>query len=86
MLLFNKNFRKFLLNFVVVVVVVVIINSSLNPVDGRAKTRILDVPYFRQVTDFSCGDASLQMLLSYWGVNVSQYSLMDVMRTTIEEG
>jgi predicted double-glycine peptidase len=83
MLFFNKKLREIFLNFFVVVVVV---NSSLNSVGGREKTRILDVPYFRQVTDFSCGDASLQMLLSYWGVNVSQYSLMDVMRSTIEEG
>jgi hypothetical protein len=60
--------------------------SVLTFYHGRPTSRILNVPYFRQVTDFACGDASLQMLLAYWGVNVSQYTLMDVMRSTIAEG
>jgi hypothetical protein len=53
---------------------------------ARPTSHILNVPYFRQATDFACGDASLQMLLAYWGIDVSQYSLIDVMRTTIAEG
>ncbi len=34
----------------------------------------IDVPYHRQITDFCCGDASLQMVLQYWDPTV-RYSI-----------
>jgi hypothetical protein len=34
---------------------------------GRPANVTLDVPYHRQFTDFSCGDASLEMVLDYYG-------------------
>lgn len=45
------------------------------------------VPYHRQITDFSCGDASSEMLLNYlYGVDVDQRAIIDVLRTTPDQG
>jgi len=38
------------------------------------------------LADFSCGDASLEMVFDYWGHDINQYSIMNVARTTREEG
>jgi len=46
---------------------------------------IPNVPYHRQLTDFTCGDASLEMLLNYYGPDVSQFSIVDAARTTSDE-
>lgn len=35
-------------------------------------SEILDVPFYRQENDVWCGQASAQMILSYYGVNMSQ--------------
>ena len=35
--------------------------------NARPSNVTLDVPYHRQFTDFSCGDASLEMVLDYYG-------------------
>ena len=40
----------------------------------------------RQVTEYSCGACALQAVLSYWGTNVSEEELMQVLHTTSEEG
>jgi hypothetical protein len=53
---------------------------------SRPQSYRIDVPYHRQQTDFGCGDASLQMILDYYGVQVNQFSVMDVMRSTTHEG
>jgi len=47
---------------------------------------IPDVPYHRQLTRFSCGAASLEMVLNYYGADVNQYSIMDVARTSVNVG
>ncbi len=40
---------------------------------GRPSSVLLDVPYHRQFTDFACGDASLEMVLDFYGkVNLNQ--------------
>lgn len=53
---------------------------------SRPQKYRIDVPYHRQLTDFGCGDASLQMILDYYGVQANQFSIMDVMRSTMHEG
>ena len=40
----------------------------------------------RQVTEYSCGACALQAVLSYWGKNVDERELMEVLQTTSEEG
>jgi len=51
-----------------------------------SKHIIQTVPYHAQVTDYSCGDGSLEMVLNYYGADVNQYSIMDVMRTSENNG
>jgi len=40
----------------------------------------------RQSTEYSCGASSLQAVLSYWGKNVDEAELMQLLGTTPEEG
>jgi predicted double-glycine peptidase len=41
----------------------------------------LDVPYAKQDTEYSCGAASVQMLLAYYGVRDSEAHLMKLLHT-----
>ncbi|EFA84225.1 hypothetical protein PPL_03302 [Heterostelium album PN500] len=47
---------------------------------------IKTVPYHRQVTDYNCGDASLQMVFGYYGQDINQEQIDDVARTSKHEG
>ena len=49
------------------------------PTDGsRMQTAFyIDVPYFKQDTDYTCGPASLQMVLAYFGIRESEEALAD---------
>ena len=47
---------------------------------------VKNVPYHRQITEFSCGDATVEMLLHWSGMDVDQRAIMDVMRTSPNEG
>ena len=47
---------------------------------------IPNVPYHRQITPFACGDASTEMALHFYGADVDQRAIMDVARTTEQEG
>jgi len=47
---------------------------------------IQTVPYHFQITDYGCGDASLEMVLNYFGPDINQLSIADVMRTSEEFG
>ena len=63
-------------------------SSIVNPVaagDIPEAYLIPNVPYHRQLTDFTCGDASLEMVLNYYGPDVSQFSIVDAARTTSDE-
>ncbi len=40
----------------------------------------------RQVTEYSCGACALQAILSYWGRDVDEAHLMEILHTTSEEG
>lgn len=48
--------------------------------------RVANVPYWRQNTEFGCGDAAVQMALGRWGVEAAQERIANVMRTTTSEG
>jgi len=47
---------------------------------------INNVPYHRQVTAYGCGDACFQMVMGYYGLDLNQLSIMDVLRTSISSG
>jgi predicted double-glycine peptidase len=47
---------------------------------------LLDVPYFKQDTGYSCGAASLQMVLAHHGIRVSERELMERLGTDDEYG
>jgi hypothetical protein len=40
----------------------------------------------RQVTEYSCGASALQSVLSYWGRDVDETELMELLHTTPEVG
>ena len=40
----------------------------------------------RQATEYSCGACALQAVLSYWGRDVDENDLMEILHTTSEEG
>ena len=42
---------------------------------------MLKVPYFRQKRDYSCGPASLRMILSYFGLEVGEEKLIELCGT-----
>lgn len=43
---------------------------------------LLTVPDVRQSTRYSCGASSLQAVLNYWGVDVSESDLMELLHTS----
>ncbi len=46
----------------------------------------LDVPYAKQDTEYSCGAASVQMLLAYYGIRTSEAHLMRDLQTDTRYG
>ncbi|EFC42236.1 predicted protein [Naegleria gruberi] len=52
------------------------------------KDKIMNVPYLHQITDYSCGDASLNMVLSYYYREkfIDQRAIIDVARTSNHSG
>jgi len=74
---------------VCLVVVVVLLSFSLLTSSSRLEIppqHRIDVPYHSQLTDYSCGVASMQMLLEYYGTKVIQSSIADVLRTSENQG
>ena len=43
---------------------------------------LLTVPDVRQSTRYSCGASSLQAVLNYWGIDVSESDLMELLHTS----
>lgn len=56
------------------------------PVTVSGANILSDVPYVQQGTDYSCGAASLQAVLSYWGTDVSEEYLMERLNTSPDHG
>lgn len=50
------------------------------------KSKTLDVPIYQQEERFYCGPASVQMVLSYFGKDLTQDSLANTMKTNNDEG
>lgn len=46
----------------------------------------LDVPYFKQDTGYTCGPASLQMVLAFHGVRESEEHLAKELESNMEDG
>ena len=53
---------------------------------GVSSSSMLSVPYHRQLTEYSCGDASMEMVLNYFGPDVDQRQIIDVARSTNASG
>ena len=63
-----------------------IVLSCLSLITALPDAVFLEVPYHRQETNYACGDASLQMVMNYWGPVINQFEIMKAMRTTQAEG
>ncbi|MBI2577885.1 MAG: C39 family peptidase [Candidatus Wildermuthbacteria bacterium] len=46
----------------------------------------MNIPFYKQMTDYSCGPASLQMVLEYFGKHVAQKTLGKIMDTSSKDG
>lgn len=46
----------------------------------------MKIPYFRQVKDYYCGPAALQMVLAYYRIKISQAALAGLLGTTKKSG
>ena len=73
----NKN--------VLMVMLILIIFGFANLADSANETTLLpkshiisDVPYHEQITGLSCGPAALEILYDFWGVDVDQNAIADV--------
>lgn len=56
------------------------------PVAVSGANVLSDVPYVQQGTDYSCGAASLQAVLSYWGTDLREDDLMEWLNTSPDHG
>lgn len=77
----NKN--------VLVLMVILIIFSFANLADSANETTSLpkahlisDVPYHTQITGLSCGPAALEILYDFWGEDIDQKAIADVVRSS----
>ncbi|KAG2370741.1 hypothetical protein C9374_014264 [Naegleria lovaniensis] len=64
------------------------IRSATTSTTTRQQFIIQDIPYLHQITDYSCGDASLNMVLSYYYPQkiIDQRAIIDVARTSNHTG
>jgi len=69
--------------FICLIVVVVYATTIFSiPISHQ----IQNIPYHRQVTEYNCGDASLEMVFGYLNREIDQYQLDDVARTSDTDG
>ncbi|GAM16996.1 hypothetical protein SAMD00019534_001710, partial [Acytostelium subglobosum LB1] len=68
------------------IIIALLVTSSLFVMAIPSQWMIDGVPYHRQETNYNCGDASLQMVLSYYGRNITQKQIVDVARTSKSVG
>jgi ABC-type bacteriocin/lantibiotic exporter with double-glycine peptidase domain len=47
---------------------------------------MLKVPYFKQDTDYTCGPATLQMVLAFYGIRISEEKLAKLLETNDDVG
>jgi len=53
---------------------------------GVGASFVNNIPYHRQVTDYACGDGSSEMVLHHYGSDIDQRAIIDVLRTSSQEG
>ncbi|KAM9983872.1 hypothetical protein ACTFIY_000608 [Dictyostelium cf. discoideum] len=73
----NKSIKLFICFFATLVCITIAYPTSYY---------IPNVPYHRQETQYNCGDASLQMVLEYYGRKIDQLEIDDVARTSNKVG
>ncbi len=62
------------------------VNQTATHVAGSPERILSTVPDVRQSTPYSCGAASLQAVLSYWGKDLREDELLTMLNTTGERG
>lgn len=64
------------------------INASINASStvGSLNLALLNMPDTRQSTEYSCGAASLQAVLGYWGRDIGEEDLREMLNTNEESG
>lgn len=66
---------------------VMLARLALLPLALAAGHTIANMPYHRQITEYACGDASMEMVLHRWASpDVDQRAIIDLMRTTWANG
>src|SRR3990167_10249464 len=66
--------------------VVVIVFFLTNIHSFPSSYEIIDVPFHRQITRYSCGDASFEMVYDYHQKDIDQRAIIDVCRTSEHVG
>ncbi len=63
-------------------------NASINASStvGSLNLALLNMPDTRQSTEYSCGAASLQAVLGYWGRDIGEEDLREMLNTNEESG
>jgi len=64
----------------------VVIYPLTRPAEAPSPAILDGVPNVYQSTDYSCGAASLQAVLSYWGTNIREGVLMERLGTSEDNG
>lgn len=59
-------------------------SSASNTSDNE--TALLNLPDTRQSTEYSCGAAAMQAVLSYWGRDIGEEDLRELLNTNSESG
>jgi hypothetical protein len=88
--------KKFILiSIIILSMIKSLYGAELNEIIIKGKHKIilcdppvqlLNVPDTRQSTDYSCGVASLQAVLMYWGIEYREGVLMELLHTTSKGG
>eukprot|EP01088_Endostelium_zonatum_P016685 TRINITY_DN4614_c0_g1_i1.p1 TRINITY_DN4614_c0_g1~~TRINITY_DN4614_c0_g1_i1.p1 ORF type:complete len:384 (-),score=70.36 TRINITY_DN4614_c0_g1_i1:36-1187(-) len=69
-----------------VVAATVVVSSSIVKEQTGGSFKINNIPYHRQINDYNCGGASLEMVLHHYGPDVDQRTGIDIARTTSATG
>lgn len=64
------------------------VNESINASSSAANVNmaLFSMPDTRQSTEYSCGAASMQAVLSYWGRDIAEEDIQEMLNTNEESG
>ncbi len=74
------------------IILVLLFTSVLNvafqvkPAMAESAGSYISVPYHRQITNYYCGPASLEMVFDFYGPDIPQIEIADVARTSYMYG